>query len=299
MVSVLLAAGLADVNEPLRGNETPLERACALNDFALCHLLLEQGANPSLGVPLHKLANSRGDVRIAELVLSKGSLPLVEVMSLSGHTPLYEAALYGHHAMVRFLLKHGADPRKQMIPSGNTALHAVAFSAVHRGYRALFSLLNSGADIDAVSHNGYTPLHAAAFGGSLDCCRVLVELGANLKLQSDSGIFPEDVAASDEIKDFISRARPQGSLDSKVAPRLTRRRHSTSSVDNATGLSLFPETEGSRKGSLRIRRVSRPRSMSTPYLVPLSQRSPQAQSLSTFRPVKSVSGAGKKGLQKG
>ena len=123
--------------------------------------------------PLHKiilgLDDSLGNL---ELYLSSfaEATPLSEIIDTAdscGRTPLALAVEYGWLAAVRTLLKYGADPCqvRPCVHGGMPLLHlAIAgpgsqepnFLAVIR------ILLQAGADINSVDHEGWTPLHVAA-----------------------------------------------------------------------------------------------------------------------------------------
>lgn len=51
-------------------------------------------------------------------------------------------------------------------------------------------LLAAGADVNAVSAVGLTPLHAAILQENTGLTRILVEAGANLDIKSDEGVSP-------------------------------------------------------------------------------------------------------------
>lgn len=58
-----------------------------------------------------------------------------------------------------------------------TALHSTAAVGNHE---LVGELIKQGSVIEARSHQGQTPLHLAAFSGSLECCSLLVAAGADL-----------------------------------------------------------------------------------------------------------------------
>mmetsp|Transcript_4885 Transcript_4885/g.9182 ORF Transcript_4885/g.9182 Transcript_4885/m.9182 type:complete len:341 (+) Transcript_4885:199-1221(+) len=62
-----------------------------------------------------------------------------------------------------------------------TALHSTASVGNHE---LVQELIRQGAVIEARSHHGQTPLHLAAFAGSLECCSLLVAAGADVNSQT-------------------------------------------------------------------------------------------------------------------
>lgn len=56
-------------------------------------------------------------------------------------------------------------------------------------------LIAAGADVDAASRSGFTPIHEAACHGRDECLRLLIEAGANVNAASRSGFTPAHEAA--------------------------------------------------------------------------------------------------------
>ena len=68
-------------------------------------------------------------------------------------------------------------------------------------------LLNAGGDLDARGENGYTPLMNAVEQGSLDCVKLFVESGADLKIICDEGLDALALASlhgEDQIAQFLN-----------------------------------------------------------------------------------------------
>ncbi len=92
-----------------------------------------------------------------------------------GSTPLMYAAASGSEAMMRLLIRAGADPKISNVVSAS-ALHWCG------GIHARMKLLvEHGADVNLRSKQGHTPLFlAASQAGGLDSVRLLLEHGADL-----------------------------------------------------------------------------------------------------------------------
>ena len=69
------------------------------------------------------------------------------------------------------------------------------FSAAARGKEDLLQeLIADGANVNAASGNGYTPLHRAAQNGHEHIVRRLVQQGANVQVLSIDNLSPSDLA---------------------------------------------------------------------------------------------------------
>ena len=105
---------------------------------------------------------------IMELLLAAGADP--GLTADDGTTPLMAAAGLGHG---------GGGPRSRRLPSAAKAVRV---------------LVAGGADVNAVNEAGFTALHGAAFRGSNDIVRALVDRGAALDAQDFMGRTPFRIA---------------------------------------------------------------------------------------------------------
>lgn len=138
----------------------------------------------------------RGDIDAFKRFLDVGYLP--NSSNEVGYTALMGAARGEQCEMIHFLLSHGWNVR---LPDqrGITALHwAVAQPASDftRQLACLTSLLDAGADANALTHEGRTALMNAAWFGNGHAVKHLLRAGANPSLTDDSGRTARDLATS-------------------------------------------------------------------------------------------------------
>jgi uncharacterized protein len=166
--------------------ENSIDRAPFLD---LIGVLLERGANPNIrtkeAMPIRRA-----------FLRATGTLAWVD---FTGQTPFLTASLSGDLAVMRLLLKHGADPK---IPTfeGTTALMAAAgvnwvFSQTYdEGQKALLEAVqlcfDLGMDVNAVNSMGLTAVHGAANRGSDEIIKFLVAKGARLDVKDKEGRTP-------------------------------------------------------------------------------------------------------------
>lgn len=151
--------------------------------------LLEAGANP-MALPeadardrrsLPMLAAVLPDLRLLRALIERG----VDVNAMqAGMSPLLAAtrdSWHGRPEAVMTLLANGADPRLADA-EGNTPLHHAARSS-DPGVAAL--LRDAGAGVDALNHEGVSPLGSACTCSNWRLARFLLERGA--KPEPDGG----------------------------------------------------------------------------------------------------------------
>lgn len=90
------------------------------------------------------------------------------------HTPLEVASEGGHDDIVDALLAEGADPTYKDALN-DTALHFASVTLGAASVRIVVLLIDAGAEVDAISSDGTTPLMwGAAFGNVLTVKTLLV-----------------------------------------------------------------------------------------------------------------------------
>jgi ankyrin repeat protein len=148
-------------------------------------------------------AAHRGDTATVERFLNLGFDP--NTGNEVGCTALMTAARGGSLDVIRFLLSHGADPT-QADTRGYTALHCVVAQPTQsRPSEAacVQVLIKGGANPNARSLDGGTPLMYAAWFGCLESARELLRWDADSTLRDDKGRNACDFACEKGNKDLM------------------------------------------------------------------------------------------------
>lgn len=141
---------------------------------------------------------------VIELLLSWPGIDLDPVNAV-GETPLLMAALKGQTGVMTQLLDRGVPVNRP----GWSALH---YAATGRAVEPVALLLKRGAEVDARSANGSTPLMMAARYSLEPTVRLLVQHGADLNLRNNLGLGVEDFARNadrDWMLDLLARLKAQ------------------------------------------------------------------------------------------
>jgi ankyrin repeat protein len=153
-----------------------------------------------------KLANARNEGGISALLFAAyyGKVDVRDVILHNGATvDIFEACAVGAREKVMTLLAQDPKQLKSYSHDGWTPLHLAAFF----GYLDLARfLLDAGADIDALSKNGQelTPLHSAlANPHHAKVGLMLIEKGADTTLAQSEGYTPLHYAAANGMDDVV------------------------------------------------------------------------------------------------
>jgi len=207
-----------------------LVRAAEKGHARIVRLLLSHGADAAAKdshgfSALHKVAAS-GNAELAELLLEAHTRRLNAdsglsndqvqasvcsfvdgASSLEGLTALHQASLHGRLALVRLLVRYGADVQ---LASGGavSCLHMAACSG-HAATAA--ALLEHGADPAARDEGGRTACHYACSYGHSAVLKALVRHGARTDVEDSLGVTPLGLLEAEEaeqLKGILAAARP-------------------------------------------------------------------------------------------
>ncbi|XP_064167127.1 ankyrin repeat and SOCS box protein 18 isoform X1 [Anguilla rostrata] len=185
---------------------SPLCIAAAQGYTECLRYLLEHGARPNLTAggktALHE-ACENDNTDCVELLLERGAS--AGLPSEDGYTPLHLCRTPQSLRCAKALVRHGARVDVASEDEGETPLHVAARHGLHH-HAQLY--LRYGADVNARSASGVTPLGAACAGaqgpadqdegqedGYLQLCRMLLAYGANINLADGERRTPLHQAA--------------------------------------------------------------------------------------------------------
>ena len=186
-----------DVNVPQADGATALHWAVHRDDLDTAKLLIEAGANVNatndFGVMPLSLAASNRSAEMAQTLLEAGAESSATLMT--GETVLMRAAYAGDLETVGVLLKHGAQiDAKEPIRNQTALMWAIGEN--HPDIALM--LIDHGADINATTTLGFTPLLFAAREGVLETAKILIDAGADVNARAIKQGSPTYLASTFE-----------------------------------------------------------------------------------------------------
>ncbi|KAJ9620580.1 palmitoyltransferase akr1 [Taxawa tesnikishii (nom. ined.)] len=185
-IQKLFDSGKYNANSADEQGITALHWAAINGHYALCHFLIQAGANVNAkggdaeATPI-LWASKKCNLDIVNLLLHNGADPLIA--DDQGYNLLHCATLDGNVFQLVLLLHEAEIPVDVPDSQGHTSL----MWAAYKGYPACVDvLLRWGADVHARDQQGFTALHWALVKGAYGCIQKLVEYGADRAL-ADSG----------------------------------------------------------------------------------------------------------------
>ncbi|XP_043261177.1 protein fem-1 homolog C isoform X2 [Colletes gigas] len=226
---------------------TPLVMACRNGHYDVAEYLIEQcGADIEQpgsvvvdgetieGAPPLWCAAAAGHAALVRLLVKKGAN--VNSTTKTNSTPLRAACFDGHLNIVRYLVYHGAD-----IEMANRHGHTSLMIACFKGHiRIAMFLLRQRADVNRQSARGNTALHDCAESGSLEIVKVLIQHHARMYVDS-YGMTPLLAAAVTghkhiveyfiSIQHFISREECIDALELLGATYVDKKRDTIGALE--------------------------------------------------------------------
>jgi ankyrin repeat protein len=257
-----LLDGGADVNQLTEYGWTPLLTAINNRNYALASMLMDRGADPNIAnkggwTPLYLATDNRniegGDypvpkpdldhLEIITKLLDKGANANARVREDTltrtiftmqwffedGATAFARAAQSSDTALMKLLLKYGADPRLAT-RNGDTAItlaggigwvEGVTYErSREENVEALRMLLDLGLDPNTANNEGRTALMGAALKGRNEAIQLLVDRGARLDLRDHGSRDTDKIGSAAaghtwqaiDYADGLVRAGVQGAI---------------------------------------------------------------------------------------
>ncbi|XP_062424582.1 ankyrin repeat and SOCS box protein 10 [Rhea pennata] len=157
--------------EPLECRDLLVQNALFTGDLEMVQKYFTKGAAINL------IIETKGDeLRWTSRKFGLWSLTYEQELT----TPLHITASRGYADCLQFLLLRGASVN--FAPGGKTALHEACAAASTECVRLLLSF---GADPEAVSEDGYKPLHLCKSPDSSECVQQLLQHGASVNSRTE------------------------------------------------------------------------------------------------------------------
>ena len=178
-ISIAKAGSFDDFFIALRNDDVQVVRR-------LLDLGFELNAADAHGQPGLSVAIRAESPKVVKVLLERPGID-VNALNAAGESPLMLAAIQGDLVDVKLLIGHGARVNQP----GWSALH---YAAASPHTDVLKFLIEQGADVQARSPNGTTPLMMAAQYGSEDVIDLLLAHGADAQARNDLDLGVVDFA---------------------------------------------------------------------------------------------------------
>lgn len=225
IVDALIDAG-ANVNA-VRSSDgmTALMFACQHNHKELVRYLLNiehidlNAQKTDSGATALLIASERGHQPIVRHLLKAGADP--NIISFEDRSPLFQACCNGYTGVSKELLQAGANPNERARENRQTPLFAAIAS---RKPPLVYSLIQKGADVNAINGFGSYPILQAIISKCFDVVDVLISNGANLNPEIDDALSPLSLACAKAPIEVVNRLLASGAnpnpqkIQSKISP---------------------------------------------------------------------------------
>ncbi|XP_062595086.1 putative ankyrin repeat protein RF_0381 [Saccostrea cucullata] len=174
IVSFLMEKGM-DIKTLSNNGKSILHRACLCGKFEVCEYLVENYPHlldvkdKSSYTVLHDAAWG-GNVQIVKLLIEKKMD--INALQGGGETILRQCCRSGKKEMCEYLVNHFPDLLEKRDNNGWTALHSACWGG---SVEIVSFLIEKGMDFNALSNDGKTILHRACLNGKFEICAYLVE----------------------------------------------------------------------------------------------------------------------------
>ena len=172
------------------------------DDIELMELLLTAGCSlqvrDSAGNTLLHEAAAYGQISAAHFLLSNGIE--AEVQNTAGHTALQFAEKLGHKAFIQSTAGYILE-LQDILPTHYA--ESLATCCINADWETVRLLLQAGADTNATTEAGDSPLHRCAAAGAVEGLRFLIRNGGDIHKPNAARLFPIDLARSASHADSV------------------------------------------------------------------------------------------------
>lgn len=213
VAKALLEEGKVELEEKDEHGWTALYTANLFGNHETAEYLLQQGADPNMGITGESTAQGWSPLVVAaEDGYGKCVWALLEsdanpnVSGPSGiDTPLRYAAVNGHREICRLLLEKGADPNSPLLqpPILVEIANFQGGLSIPKRLEVVKLLLENGAWVNATDGEGMTALVHAVRNGYEPLARCLLDHDADVNLTDERGRGPLYFAAQEQREDLV------------------------------------------------------------------------------------------------
>ncbi|MDR1385877.1 MAG: ankyrin repeat domain-containing protein [Planctomycetaceae bacterium] len=184
-VSVLFLTGCGQVPEQTRNNKSSNIQNNEKSESKETLITREVDPTALEALCQYIKVGSLDDVKFIVRLWAKEDI--VNARDDNGLTPIHYATRYSQIGVLKFLVEKGADVNAES-NDGETPIYVAA--ALSSKVDVLKFLVEKGADVNVKSNDGKAPLHWAAIDGNLEAVKVLVNAGANINEEDNAGATP-------------------------------------------------------------------------------------------------------------
>ncbi len=194
-VQALLNAHSINIDTKKRGGATALFMAAYNSKDDVVKALIQKGANVNINTyfgwtPLMSAAE-KGHLTTVQVLLNANSIN-IDTKNHNGATALYIAAAFGRDDIVKALIQKGANVNI----TDDDGWAPLMYAAEKGHLTTVQALLNANSiNINARNKKGRAALYVAAYHGKDDVVKALIQKGANVNIISHDGWTPLMAAA--------------------------------------------------------------------------------------------------------